>query len=1671
MSQLNGALNFFYDEERSVSRMENLYLKDQYLAFKSMFEATVHSGQLTTALKQIESLLNQYEDHPGIYYLAGILFFHHEDFVKAKKYVEKSAFLDAGNQEYLALLGCIHVELKEFSEAEAVLTKSYEMNSDCLTTLVGLGKLAYLTRNQENAVHYLQKAFDIEPTHLEAIHLLGKVYLQDENRVGQAIELLEKAKTLGASYELDYDYARALYLGNETSACLKHCKKFLLRNPNSAYTDKFRDLIYKINHSKSDEPRETVNKTEQRENKPSNSTEKSMIDQYQEIFKEAEVHISKHILGQEKFIADLSHAFMRSVVYQRPDVPVKNVIFISGKRGMGIRKSIQYLTAVMKEYDLFTDSAVEEVDLARSVNGANSENLFLTDVYRGLSSRAEVVVFDQVDKCPPQFISKLSELMINGRIRLKDRYIYNDRWKMLEKTNSSLAEESISELEGNNKLIILVSNKEFKDIRPLFPATALEKLRDNLQAEFLTKEIRVKIAQRYLNKYIKRISDKLQIGVSISEDVKEFVADQADFSIGVHGIKAFIEDDLYQSLTELRMIGNIQPGMNYKLIVQNKELLLDDDFEQIVLTRQKVDSENLEAIRAELDKVIGLNEVKEKVYQLEEYLSVQKLRASSGAKGTRLSMHMIFTGNPGTGKTTIARLVAQYLKALGYLSSGHLVEVDRGKLVASYVGQTAPKTQAIVDSAKGGVLFIDEAYSLARGGKNDFGKEAIDTLVKGMEDLRDDLVVILAGYQNEMEEFLKTNPGLRSRFANQIQFNDYQSEELYQIAEKVAEGEGYKIDSSCHEGLIEEFERKQIPGKNDAGNGRLARNVVEAAIAKQSSRILTMMNENGLDGEDVNLLTISDFGLDAENDFDLDKELEKIVGLKEVKDLAKRLQKQLIAQQKRKKSGITMKTSQNLSMIFTGNPGTGKTTVARILGSMMKEMGVLKSGQIVEVDRGDLVAPYVGQTAPKTRDKFMSALGGILFIDEAYALSTDSFGKEAIDTLVKLMEDHRENVIVILAGYEKEMKEFLKSNSGLKSRFPQHMHFEDYSVAELVEIGEKVIEHGQYILTEKAKEAFIERIESEHQLSSAASGNGRLVRNIVEEAIRKQSERIALDDTMEATELMTFMPSDFLQEKREKGFDLEVELEKIIGLTNVKDFVRTLEKQLIAEEIRKSMGIKTRSSQNLNMIFTGNPGTGKTTVARVIGELLRKMGVLKTGTIVEVDRGDLVAQYAGQTPEKVKEVFASAMGGVLFIDEAYTLSTDSMGKEAIDVLVKLIEDHRGSVIVILAGYEKEMDDFLKTNPGLKSRFPIITNFPDYSTEELVEIGKLMVASEGYTVTEAALGAMAKCLERENKRSSSDAGNGRLVRNVMEKAIRSQSSRVVMEGLRDPNKIVELVPEDFIKEENEEKSEFDLESKLNAIIGLDDVKQFMKSLQAQIHIQQQRKKLGLPVDEGAALHMIFTGNPGTGKTTVAKLVGELLYDLGILRSNKFIETDRAGLVAGYVGQTAIKTHDVIQQSLGGVLFIDEAYTLSQDQNSANGFGKEAIDTLLKDMEDYRDDLIVILAGYTNEMEEFLNTNPGLRSRFPNIIEFMDYSVDELLLIAHQMFEKKGYRLTAEAWTKLKETLAVAKNEKQFGNGRFIRNLYEDTVRKQAVRLQQIKNLTIEYLTTIEAVDIQ
>lgn len=1078
-------------------------------------------------------------------------------------------------------------------------------------------------------------------------------------------------------------------------------------------------------------------------------------------------------VGSEADQKGLIKAFQRPYVSGFNQVQPRNTILLLGSESRGKVYAMECIAKLLQQQKVFTYESVAKVDFKRY--GVDTDNmLFLGDLYQALNSDTEITIFENVEAATLSQLEILYQLIHEGIYRLPKRYMRNDGG--LVEATGLLNVGLVSELLANGKFFVLTSTESKGAVISKLGHKIATLIGDVIILEPLTEAHIRQVSYTLLTNMVKQVHRNLRAQLTFTEGCLAQVMASYVLKTGVKGIRDYIEEVIYQPLAEMKLQNQLVDGETITLDYRDGFTLYraNGTWSSLADYTKTFSSAELEEVKAELAQVIGLEKVKAYILGLEDNVAVQKLRERRGYRSAQVAMHMVFTGNPGTGKTTVARIVAKYLKALGVVSSGHLSEVTRTDLVGQYVGHTAKKTQEVIEGALGGVLFIDEAYALCRDKEDSFGLEAIDALVKGMEDHRDDLVVILAGYDKEMANFLELNPGLKSRFPNQIHFDDYTPTEMYTIAGMIAKGKGYQIDDDCEEGLLALFEKSQIKGRNDSGNGRLVRNIIEGAIIKQSQRILKESDS------DLARLTKEDFGLTKIENFDLEAELAKVVGMAAVKDMIRQQYRLLQANQKRKNANIEVDVTQSLHMIFAGNPGTGKTMMARMMARMFQAMGVLKRGHLVETDKSGLVASYVGQTAPKTEAIFKSALGGILFIDEAYALTNDgnSFGQEAVDTLVKLMEDYRGEIVVVLAGYTKEMKDFLKSNSGLSSRFPLHMEFPDYTPQELVLIGQRMIASKGFQLDSTAVDVFADGIANKARHMTASSGNGRMVRNYIEEIIRKQSARIALSD-VSPTELTTIIADDIAyQSISTQAFDLEQALAKVVGLDQVKSYIRSLNARLKIQESRKEQGLKVNTSQTMHMIFTGNPGTGKTMMARIVADVLYHMGVIGTNKLVEIDRSGLVAGYVGQTAIKTREVVESALDGVLFVDEAYALASggaQDFGREAIDTLVKMMDDYRDRLVVILAGYSDDMAHLLQTNAGLTSRFPNIIHFPDYTTDELMTIILGMYHDQGYVITSEAHQQLVAHIEVAKR--NPQFGNGRYVRNVFERSLNAQALRL------------------------------------------------------------------------------------------------------------------------------------------------------------------------------------------------------------------------------------------------------------------------------------------------------
>lgn len=531
---------------------------------------------------------------------------------------------------------------------------------------------------------------------------------------------------------------------------------------------------------------------------------------------------------------------------------------------------------------------------------------------------------------------------------------------------------------------------------------------------------------------------------------------------------------------------------------------------------------------------------------------------------------------------------------------------------------------------------------------------------------------------------------------------------------------------------------------------------------------------------------------------------------------------------------------------------------------------------------------------------------------------------------------------------------------------------------------------------------------------------------------------------------------------REASEKILTRLDSMVGISQAKDEIRQIVEICILHKEREQLGIDIKKP-SFHMVFTGSPGTGKTTVARLVGETMHGLGWLSKGHFLEVSRADLVAGFVGQTAIKTTRILDKALGGVLFIDEAYSLmmannegltEVDPFGQESINTILAFMENHREDLIVIAAGYPGEMQKFIQSNPGLESRFTRFIDFPDFSAQELCTVFESIAADQSYLISKDLKERLPGIMELTLKSPGKAFANARTVRNLFEQTLARQASRISKLKNRTSAILMTLNSEDLPIENRVMVSEA---SKLNqdnleSLVGIPEVKQELKSIMNIVSIRQMRYLANMS-NPDYSLHLVFTGNPGTGKTTVARILASELYRIGYCTNNRLVEASRQDLVAGYVGQTAKKVAQVVESAIGGVLFIDEAYTLLGSDSGSKDYGQEAIDTLLKLMEDLRNRLVVIVAGYTNEMDAFLDSNPGLRSRFSKSIHFCDYTLDELLMIFTGMINKSGLILDRDAEPSLVSAIRymVIKEGAQFANGRSIRRLFEHIQINQANRL--------------------
>ena len=773
--------------------------------------------------------------------------------------------------------------------------------------------------------------------------------------------------------------------------------------------------------------------------------------------------------------------------------------------------------------------------------------------------------------------------------------------------------------------------------------------------------------------------------------------------------------------------------------------------------------------------------------------------------------------------------------------------------------------------------------------------------------------------------------------------------------------------------------------------------------------------------------------------------------------------------------------------ILRGNPGVGKTTVARLIGQILYNEGILQKGTTIEAKRDDLVGQYIGETAVKTNECVESAIEGVLFIDDAYSLyekgEEHNYAKEAIDTLVPIMTNpDKYRLCIIMAGYPEPMDELLEMNAGLRSRFSKAniMTIDDYKPELLQKIFVNDCKKGGYhFVGEEDGETTLDLdlffTNLYNQRNRADFGNARDIVALAKEVKMQSSLRddikrcIVAEDFGEAQKY-------FIKRGISSIDEIYAQIDKYVGMGFVKELFKNIRLEVLDTIESKKRGIKPEPYPD-HYIFAGNPGTGKTTVGKMIGEFYHMMEVLGGAETKFVDASDLIGNHVGDSKEKIVEVMQDAIdhNQVLYIDEAYQISESAYGNEIIGAMMTKMTENADDFKVIFGMYSNRVEAFLKMNAGLSRRLRVV-EFPDYTPDQLLEIFDRTIKSQGCTITEEAHDRIGLILTHKYNVRGEDFGNAGEVKKMVIDMKRLRLERVYstdIEGDARYEYTIEDIPKnllDMVASKVNPKSLDDIMQELNEQIGMSDLKDVIIQKQEELIFA---RKLGESPDDIRPGYYFFVGNPGTGKSTSAKLFAQCLQQMGIVKTDNFYSCTAKDLVGQYVGQTQGKAYELLKKSVNGVLFIDEAYSLSYADNagSGNDFKKEALEEIIAFMDDpeHRRTCCIILAGYEKDMQGLYRSNSGMRSRIEEV-HFKDYSADETYDIFALFCKKNGFKIAEgvrEIYIPIFEKL---KKLEYFSNGRTARTIYEKTTANTKRRIVRSDNIDPAEAKTITTADL-
>ena len=814
----------------------------------------------------------------------------------------------------------------------------------------------------------------------------------------------------------------------------------------------------------------------------------------------------------------------------------------------------------------------------------------------------------------------------------------------------------------------------------------------------------------------------------------------------------------------------------------------------------KVESENALTKKAVLD-FIGLEDIRARLQMFINTLTIRQKQKQIGMPVKESTNILVFRGETGTGKSLVAEYFISCLKKSGCLISDKVARTTAHKFQRQY--QTDSQISKYLLEQNLGVFLIDEVH---------IDQNYLYELLLGLTEEKSETVCILLGLKENLEEFFQE----KSELADLVSFYDFPTindENLSKILENKLLKSGFNFSKEVQSLFLSCVQEAKHRSTVHYKNGWLVeKDILVTILERQASRL---SKKSFISEQDLKQIEVEDLPVTKKTETveDILAMLNELIGMEVVKKSVADLCQSILNNQKRKALGLTAENPK-IHLVLTGNPGTGKTTVARILGKLFHTMQLLPSDKVIETAGLDMTAGYVGQTKDKVNELCDKAMGGVLFIDEAYYLAgqdgaANSFGSEAVGTLLKRMEDDRGKFVVIAAGYQNEMQNFLRMNPGLDSRFEHKIHIEDYSADELFHILLLQMKKAQFVFnnSDNAKDIARNTVETLCKNKQKDFSNARAIRNLFETIKLRMDSRISTlpPESLTKESLTTICATDIPYDENKKTTKNEVfaELNELIGMVKVKKAIQELYNTIKINLELEKIGQNPKKPE-IHIALTGNPGTGKTTLARILGKLFASIGLLSSDKVIECDRSKIVAKYVGHTAQNMQRLCDDAIGGILFIDEVYALATDDFGQEASDTLMKRMEDDRGKFVVVVAGYENKMNEWMSTNQGLSSRFTHHIHIDDYNVGELYELFCLYAKKEQLTLTKEASDIAEQFIQQIWQNRSTDFANGRTIRKFFDAVVRKKNSRVIalQEKERTKDILTTITSEDFLFEEGE-----------------------------------------------------------------------------------------------------------------------------------------------------------------------------------------------------------------------------------------------------------------------------